>query len=66
MDRVHRLGQTRETTVWRLVMEGTVEERVLAVQSEKRELVGQAFAEKDRGKRKTRDTRMADVQKLLL
>ncbi|RDA82962.1 hypothetical protein CP532_0874 [Ophiocordyceps camponoti-leonardi (nom. inval.)] len=36
VDRVHRLGQTRETTVWRLVMENTVEERVLTIQAEKR------------------------------
>jgi len=62
---VHRLGQTRETTVWRLVMEETVEERVLAIQSEKRELVGKAFQEKDKKSKKAKDTRMADVKKLL-
>ncbi|GJN66954.1 hypothetical protein ACCO45_011115 [Purpureocillium lilacinum] len=65
IDRVHRLGQTRETTVWRLVMEETVEERVLAIQSEKRELVGKAFQEKDKKSKKAKDTRMADVKKLL-
>lgn len=64
VDRVHRLGQTRPTTVWRLVMEGTVEERVLDIQSEKRELVIKAFQEKDR-KKKTKETRMADIEKLL-
>lgn len=66
IDRVHRLGQTRETTVWRLVMENTVEERVLTIQSEKRELVGKAFQEKKRKGKKTKDTRMADVTKLLI
>ncbi|KAK3936758.1 putative SWI/SNF-related matrix-associated actin-dependent regulator of chromatin subfamily A member 3-like 1 [Diplogelasinospora grovesii] len=65
IDRVHRLGQTRETTVWRLVMEGTVEERVLNIQAEKRELVGKAFQEKQGGKKKTKETRMADILKLL-
>jgi SWI/SNF-related matrix-associated actin-dependent regulator of chromatin subfamily A3 len=66
VDRVHRLGQTRPTTVWRLVMEGTVEERVLDVQSEKRELVGKAFQEQDGGRSgKTKETRMADIMKLL-
>lgn len=64
VDRVHRLGQKRPTTVWRLVMEGTVEERVLDIQLEKRTLVGKAFQEKDKGK-KTKETRMADIQKLL-
>lgn len=61
---VHRLGQMRPTTVWRLVMEGTVEERVLDIQSEKRLLVGKAFQEKTKGE-KTKDTRMADIMKLL-
>ncbi|PHH73104.1 hypothetical protein CDD80_4034 [Ophiocordyceps camponoti-rufipedis] len=48
IDRVHRLGQTRETTIWRLVMENSVEERVLTIQAEKRELVGKAFCEKSK------------------
>jgi len=65
VDRVHRLGQTRPTTVWRLVMEGTVEERVLDIQSEKRELVGKAFQEKQGKTKKTKETRMADILKLL-
>ncbi|KAK4191938.1 putative SWI/SNF-related matrix-associated actin-dependent regulator of chromatin subfamily A member 3-like 1 [Podospora australis] len=65
VDRVHRLGQTRPTTVWRLVMEGTVEERVLDIQSEKRELVTKAFQEKETKGKKTKETRMADILKLL-
>ncbi|KAH6895397.1 SNF2 family N-terminal domain-containing protein [Thelonectria olida] len=65
VDRVHRLGQTRPTTVWRLVMEDSVEERVLDIQSEKRELVTKAFQEKTGQKKKAKDTRMADVLKLL-
>ncbi|ROW14507.1 hypothetical protein VPNG_03176 [Cytospora leucostoma] len=64
VDRVHRLGQTRPTTVWRLVMEGSVEERVLDIQAEKRQLVGKAFQEKVKHK-KTKETRMADIMKLL-
>ncbi|PHH83662.1 hypothetical protein CDD82_5420 [Ophiocordyceps australis] len=63
IDRIHRLGQTRKTTVWRLVMENTVEERVVAIQAEKRELVGKAFQDKNASK--TKETRMADIQKLL-
>ncbi|KAH6607662.1 hypothetical protein Trco_003975 [Trichoderma cornu-damae] len=64
IDRVHRLGQTRETKIWRLVMEGTIEERVLDVQQEKRDLVTKAFQEKGKAN-KSKDTRMADVMKLL-
>lgn len=65
VDRVHRLGQTRPTTVWRLVMEDTVEERVLDIQSEKRELVNKAFQEKQRKEKKTEVRRMADIMKLI-
>lgn len=64
VDRVHRLGQTRETTVWRLVMEGSVEDRVLQIQAGKRDLVNKAFQEKGK-QQKAKDTRVADVQKLL-
>lgn len=52
VDRVHRLGQKRETTVFRLIVEDSVEERVLGIQEEKRKLMSLAFAEKDGGKRK--------------
>ena len=64
IDRVHRLGQTRETKVWRLVMEGSVEERVLQIQSEKRKLVSMAFKEKKKGS-KAQESTAADVRKLL-
>lgn len=64
VDRVHRLGQTRPCTVWRLVMEGSIEERVLDVQAEKRRLVGKAFQEKEKGG-KGKTTRMGDILKLL-
>ncbi len=29
MDRAHRLGQTRQVTVYRLICKGTIEERIL-------------------------------------
>jgi SNF2 family DNA or RNA helicase len=38
IDRTHRIGQTRPVTVYRLVSEGTIEERVVALQERKREL----------------------------
>jgi SWI/SNF-related matrix-associated actin-dependent regulator of chromatin subfamily A3 len=64
VDRVHRLGQTRPCTVWRLVMEDSIEERVLSIQAEKRKLVGKAFQEKEKGG-KEKNTRMGDILKLL-
>ncbi|TWU76455.1 hypothetical protein ED733_007127 [Metarhizium rileyi] len=65
VDRVHRLGQTRKTTVWRLIVEGSVEERVLNIQKEKRDLVTKAFQEKERKGKSAKDTRMADIVTLL-
>lgn len=46
-------------------MEGSVEERVLDIQQEKRELVTKAFQEKTGRGKKAKDTRMADIRKLL-
>jgi SWI/SNF-related matrix-associated actin-dependent regulator of chromatin subfamily A3 len=48
-----------------MVMEGSVEERVLDIQQEKRDLVNKAFQEKGGKRKKAKDTRMADVMKLL-
>ena len=66
VDRVYRLGQTRETTVWRLVMEDSIEDRVLAIQENKRKLMLEAFRETaTRKKVDDRATRVADLEKLL-
>lgn len=66
VDRVHRLGQKRPTTVWRLVMEKSIEERVLEIQAEKRRLMMTAFQEKG-GKRAGggKTTRLGDIERLL-
>ncbi|KAK8177376.1 SNF2 family N-terminal domain-containing protein [Phyllosticta citrichinensis] len=62
VDRVHRLGQTRETTVFRLVVEGTIEDRVLDIQQEKRKLMALAFSEKaDKAKAKRLLGRRSDA-----
>ncbi|KAI4867462.1 SNF2 family N-terminal domain-containing protein [Hypoxylon rubiginosum] len=63
IDRVHRLGQTRETTVWKLVMDDSVEERVLDVQAKKRKLVDLAFSDKVREQKEA--SRLDDVLQLL-
>ena len=38
IDRTHRIGQERPVTVYRLVCEGSVEERILSLQDHKRAL----------------------------
>jgi len=37
-DRAHRIGQTRPVTVYRLVMEGTIEEQIVELHNTKRDL----------------------------
>jgi chromatin-remodeling ATPase INO80 len=38
MDRAHRLGQTRQVTVYRMVTSGTIEERILQRAMQKDEI----------------------------
>lgn len=65
LDRVYRLGQKRETTMWRLVIEDSIEERVLDIQKRKRELMLAAFRETAKKKAEDRATRVADLETLL-
>jgi SNF2 family DNA or RNA helicase len=46
-DRAHRIGQTHVVTSYKLIAAGTVEERVLAMQHEKRTLLANVFEESD-------------------
>ena len=65
VDRVHRLGQKRPTTVFKLVMEGSIEDRVIQIQQDKRKLMMLAFAEKAGKRMNSKAARLADVEKLL-
>ncbi|XP_065877305.1 helicase-like transcription factor CHR28 [Euphorbia lathyris] len=56
IDRAHRIGQTRPVTVLRLTVKDTVEDRILALQEKKREMVASAFGEDETGGRQTRLT----------
>ncbi|VVA14792.1 PREDICTED: helicase mRNAion factor [Prunus dulcis] len=49
IDRAHRIGQTRPVTVTRLTIKDTVEDRILALQEEKRKMVASAFGEDHSG-----------------
>lgn len=50
-DRTHRIGQTRPVTVYRLIAAGTVEERILDLHREKRDLIDALLADGDRAAR---------------
>lgn len=65
IDRVHRLGQKRETRVFRLVMEDSIEQHTLGIQAEKRKLMMMAFSEKDNKRLAAKQGRFAEIQKLL-
>ncbi|KAG8626205.1 hypothetical protein KVT40_006606 [Elsinoe batatas] len=66
VDRVHRLGQKRDCTVWRLVVKGSIEERTLEIQAEKRKLMAVAMREgESAGKRKRGRGTAGDIQRLL-
>ena len=46
-DRAHRIGQSRVVTSYKLIASGTVEEKVLALQDEKRALLADVFEASD-------------------
>ncbi|KAI0513907.1 hypothetical protein KFK09_009939 [Dendrobium nobile] len=56
IDRAHRIGQTRPVTVTRLTIKDTVEDRILALQEEKRKMVSSAFGEDNAGSHAARLT----------
>ncbi len=67
VDRVHRLGQTRDCKVIRLVVEDSIEDEVLEIQAKKRELAGMAFGEKagQRNRKEIRAGTLRDIERML-
>jgi SNF2 family DNA or RNA helicase len=45
-DRAHRIGQTKSVFVYKLIAEGSVEERMLQLQADKRALAGRLYTQK--------------------
>ena len=45
IDRAHRIGQRRQVNIHRILIEGTVEDRIIALQEKKRELIEGALDE---------------------
>ena len=54
-DRAHRIGQDKPVMVYRLVAEGTVEERILELQQRKREIADAALGQADQAASITRE-----------
>ncbi len=54
-DRAHRIGQQKPVTVYRLVAEGTIEEQILQLHADKRELVAGVLDGTDRAARMDTD-----------
>ena len=50
MGRAHRIGQQRPVTVYRLVTAGSIEERIVALHHDKRELAEGLLAGQDGGR----------------
>lgn len=50
IDRVHRIGQSKEVRVWRYIMEGTIEEKILLLQADKQKLFDRVIEETARRK----------------
>ena len=61
-DRAHRIGQKRVVTSYKLIAAGTVEEKVLALQAEKRNLLANVFEASDAAAAKLS---LADLKSLL-
>ena len=62
MDRVHRIGQTKPVSVVKYVMDGSIEERILAIQ-EKKQLMNKGALGK-LSSAEIRKARLADLRSI--
>jgi len=46
-DRAHRIGQTRPVTIYRMVAQGTIEEQIVELHRDKRDLADQLLSGAD-------------------
>lgn len=64
VDRVHRLGQTREVTIKRFIMENSFEEKMLELQRKKKALADLTMARERTTKEKMAKQRLEDLRSL--
>ena len=64
IDRVHRLGQTREVTAIRLVVEKSIEEKMLELKKQKAELAQMTFKEGGKNKHTIHKEKLMSLKKL--
>jgi SNF2 family DNA or RNA helicase len=60
-DRAHRIGQTKVVNAYRLVAEGTIEEKILLLKAKKRELVASVLSEDAGGAKKLTKADLEDL-----
>ncbi|WOH06344.1 hypothetical protein DCAR_0625770 [Daucus carota subsp. sativus] len=64
MDRVHRIGQTKEVRVVRIIARNSIEERILELQEKKKRMASEAFERKG-GPRDQREIKIEDIRTLI-
>lgn len=63
MDRVHRIGQTQDVKVVKMIAKDSIDERILLLQEKKQNLAKEAFRKK--GKEEKRDINLDDLRTLM-
>ncbi|RMZ71960.1 helicase-like transcription factor [Pyrenophora seminiperda CCB06] len=64
VDRVHRLGQDREVTIKRFIMEGSFEEKMLVLQEKKKALADLTMSRERKSKEESTRARMEQLRSL--
>ncbi|KAK7472758.1 hypothetical protein VKT23_000868 [Stygiomarasmius scandens] len=65
IDRVNRIGQTKNVHVYQLISENTVESKVLDIQERKKKLIAEAFSGRAQTQTQKREARMQEIMELL-
>ncbi|KAJ1554989.1 hypothetical protein HK096_010595 [Nowakowskiella sp. JEL0078] len=66
IDRVHRIGQEKKVHVHQLIVNGTIEERILTIQNKKRELINGTLGESSFKRGKKNNVSMEELKYLLM
>ncbi|BDD60881.1 hypothetical protein MAP00_005971 [Monascus purpureus] len=64
VDRVHRLGQTREVTTVQFIMKGSIEEKILELARKKQQLADMSMNRGKLGKKEIQEQRMREYRSL--